>query len=67
MVRPTSKTNNKTQYQTNSFPDSIQFDGNTIFYCRKNPNFAEYMLPKCYMNRSIFLSKSEWVKHCMSN
>ena len=66
MVRKSGVDGKKSPTEGNQappFPDSIIFEGNTVYYCHKEPNFAEYMLPKAYLNHKIVLNKHEWYRH----
>ena len=45
------------------WPDSILYDGRQIWCSRKDANFAEFMLPAAYMNRKIYISRDEWLRH----
>jgi hypothetical protein len=50
-----------------SWPDFILYEGRELHYCKKTPSFATYMLPGAYMNRSITLSKQQWLNHLSKN
>ena len=51
--------------RTPPFPDYINYEGKIIYYCRKEVNFAEYLLPRAYLNHIIVLNKDEWRRHCV--
>ena len=48
------------------WPDYVEYDGNNVWVCEKNPNFALYLLPSSQMNRKLVLSKEKllgFLKH----
>jgi hypothetical protein len=52
---------------TFNWPDTIIYDGRQVKCNRKMPNFAEFMLPAAYMNRTIYISRDEWVRYQKKN
>lgn len=48
---------------TFKWPDTILYDGREVQCARKTPNFAEFILSSGYMNRRIYLSRDQWLRH----
>tara|TARA_Y100000590_G_scaffold283270_1_gene318679 strand:+ start:284 stop:499 length:216 start_codon:yes stop_codon:yes gene_type:complete len=45
------------------WPDYVLFEGREIKCSNKFPHYAEYMLPRAYMDKKIVVNKSQWFRH----
>lgn len=62
MVRKQVKTQEKKNTRFN-WPTFVHYEGHQVICYEKNPNFAKYLLPGAFMNRSIILDRDTWIRH----
>ncbi len=46
-----------------TWPEYILYEGRKVYASDKYPTFARYMLSPAYMNRSIILSRDQYLRH----